>query len=162
MQHAPTMRDFIDSQIAAKRAALEELERKRLTVQAELRTYEEMRAHLDEEAPHEPPPKGPNGSKPGERTLSAIPHEMTEGWKKILVEIGRLGRSFDAADIVKAGDDVGVPMKMLNVRSQLYQWDKKDIITRVRKGKYKLAPKGLALVPKSEGSEAEASDPLTS
>ena len=87
---------------------------------------------------------------------------MTEGWKKILVELGRLSRSFDAADIIKAGDDVGVPMKMLNVRSQLYQWDKKDIITRVRKGKYKLAPKGLALFQKSEGSEAEAADPLTS
>ncbi len=156
------MRDFIDSQIAAKLAALEELERKKLTVQAELRTYQEMRVHLDAESSHEEKPKGPNGCKPGERMLSAIPHEMTEGWKKILVEIGRLGRSFDAADIVKAGDDVGVPMKMLNVRSQLYQWDKKDIITRVRKGKYKLAPKGLAVFQKSEGSEAEATDPLTS
>ena len=156
------MRDFIDSQIAAKRAALEELERKKLTVQAELRTYEEMLAHLNEEAPHESPSKAPNGSKPSERILPTIPHEMTEGWKKILVELGRLSRSFDAADIIKAGDDVGVPMKMLNVRSQLYQWDKKDIITRVRKGKYKLAPKGLALFQKSEGSEAEAADPLTS
>jgi hypothetical protein len=41
------MRDYIDSQIAARRATLEELERKKLTVEAELRTYEEMRAHLN-------------------------------------------------------------------------------------------------------------------
>ncbi len=155
------MRDFIDSQIAAKRAALEELERKKLTVQAELRTYEEMRAHLDGEAPHEPLSKGPNGSKPNFRPLPPIPHEMTEGWRKILVEICGLGRSFDAADIIQAGDTVGVPMKMLNVRSQLYQWDKKDIITRVRKGKYKLAPKGLALAQKNEDSESETSEPST-
>ena len=156
------MRDFIDSQIAAKRASLEELERRKLTIQAELRTYEEMRAHLNEETHHEEMPNGPNGYKPSPRTLSVIPHEMTEGWKKILVEIGGLGRSFGASDVINAGDNVGVPMKMLNVRSQLYQWDKKDIITRVRKGKYKLAPKGLALIQKSEGSEAEATDPLTS
>jgi hypothetical protein len=86
---------------------------------------------------------------------------MTEGWRKILVGIGGLGRSFGAADIMKTGDDVGVPMKMLNVRSQLYQWDKKDIITRVRTGRYKLAPKGLALIQKNEGSEVDASEPST-
>jgi hypothetical protein len=156
------MRDFIDSQIAAKRAALEELERKRLTVQAELRTYEEMRAHLSGETHHEEKPKGPNGSKPREQTLPGIPHEMTEGWRKILVGLGGLGRSFDATDIVKAGDDAGVSTKMPNVRGQIYQWDRKDIITRVRKGRYKLTTKGLSLIQKSEGSEAEAPDPLTS
>jgi hypothetical protein len=161
MLDEPAMRDFIDSQIAAKRAALDELERKKLTVQAELRTYEEMRAHLNEEVPHEQKPKGPNGSKLSERIPPAIPHEMTEGWKKILVELGRLGRSFDAADIVKVGDGAGVSIKMLNVRSQLYQWDRKTIITRVRKGRYKLTTKGLALIQKNEGSEASASDPLT-
>lgn len=154
------MRDFIDSQIAAKRAILEDIERKRLTVQAELRTYEEMLAHLVDASP--PPNAGPNGvssAKPVERGSSAIPSEMTAGWRKVLSKVDELGRSFGAADIVSAAEEVGQPAKMINARSQLYQWDKKDIITRVRKGKYRLAPKGVAAIRKNEGSEVETKEP---
>jgi hypothetical protein len=147
------MRDFIDSQIAAKRSILEELDRKRLTVEAELRTYEEMRAHLAQ--PSLLPDKKPNGAHPPKPANSAIPSEMTEGWRKILCKLDALGRSFGAADIVSAGDELGAPTKMLNARSQIYQWERKHIIARVRKGKYRLAQKGLETVKKTELSERE-------
>ena len=149
------MRDFIDSQIAAKRAALEELDRKRLTVETELRTYEEMLAHLAQPSPS--PDKKSNGAhQPKLGNVPAIPSEMTEGWRKILCKLDGLGRSFGAADIVNAGNEVGAPTKMLNARSQIYQWEKKHIIARVRKGKYRLAQKGLETVKKTEVSERDA------
>jgi hypothetical protein len=165
MAHAISllMRDFITSQIAIKRALLDDIERQKLTVRAELRTYEEMLAHLEEPTPDDLKPNGAGASpKPNERNASAIPSEMTEGWRKILCRIDALSRSFGAADIVRASEEGGAPTKMINARSQLYQWDKKDIITRVRKGKYRLAPKGIAMVRKIEGSEAEAKEPTES
>jgi hypothetical protein len=104
------MRDFIESQIAAKRAILEEIERKKLTVQAELRTYEEMLAHLEAAPIPNARPNGIYSAKPSERGASAIPSEMTAGWRKILTKVDELGRSFGAADIVTAAEEVGQPL----------------------------------------------------
>jgi hypothetical protein len=152
------MREYIDSQIAARRAKLQELDRQKLTVEAELHAYEEMLNHLD--IPRPAATKNGSGDV-HQRTprTSPIPSEMTPAWRKILCGVEELGHSFDAADIVKIGNSVGAPTKMLNARSQIYQWEKKDIIQRVRKGKYKVVTKGHDAIRKVEGSNAGALEP---
>ena len=153
------MRDFLDSQIAAKRAKLQELDRQRLTVEAELRAYEEMLGHIVPPAlVVKSKSNGQHTTKANERT-SMIPMEMTPGWRKILRGLEELGHAFGARDIVAVGDAVGVPTKIQNARGQIYQWDQKNIIQRVRKGKYKLDQKGYDTIRKIEGSDAQAPEP---
>jgi hypothetical protein len=158
------MRDFVDSQIASRQSRIGELQRQLEAledelhaVQGELRAYEEMRDHLPD-SPHKAKTNGSTPSKPAER-LSTIPSEMTPGWRKVLSKVGDGGRAFDAADIVQAAREFGVPAQMTNARSQLYQWQKRRLIARVRKGKYRLAPKGQDAIRKSEGSDAGTSEP---
>src|ERR1019366_5391313 len=121
------MREYIDSQIAARRAKLQDLDRQKLTVEAELHAYEEMLNHLEIPALPAATKNGPVDTYQRTARTSPIPSEMTPAWRKILGGIEELGRSFDAADIVKIGNSVGAPTKMLNARSQIYQWEKKDI-----------------------------------
>jgi hypothetical protein len=154
------MRPYIESRISSKRARLQELDREKLAVEAELRAYEDMLNHLES-------PASQNGKLVVEAVrsgrsvdrASSIPSEMTPSWRKILSALDGMGRSFDAAEIVKVADSVGEPTKMVNARSQLYQWEKKHIIQRVRKGRYKLAPKGQETVRKNEGPDAVTSGP---
>jgi hypothetical protein len=153
------MREYIDSQIAARRAKLQDLDRQKLTVEAELHVYEEMLNHLDIPLLPATTKNGPGDTYQHTSHMSPIPSEMTPAWRKILSGIEELGRSFDAADIVKIGNSVGAPTKMLNARSQIYQWEKKDIIQRVRKGKYKVVTKGHDAIRKVEGSNAGALEP---
>jgi hypothetical protein len=158
------MRDFIDSQIASRQSRigelqrqLEALENEMHAVQGELRAYGEMRDHLPD-SPHNAKAIDANPAKPVERP-STIPSEMTPGWRKVLCKVGEGGRTFDAADIVQAATEIGVPAQMTNARSQIYQWQKKRVIARVRKGKYRLAPKGQDAIRKAEGSGAGAPEP---
>jgi hypothetical protein len=151
------MRPHIESQISARRAALKDLDRQMLTIQAELRAYEEVLAHLDTQEPAQK--INSNAVQKAVERGSPIPTEMTPGWSKILIRINEQGRSFGAQDLVEAGESVGAPTKILNARSQLFQWEKKHLIARVKKGKYKLAPKGLETIRKIEGPNASASEP---
>ena len=150
------MRDFIEAQIAARRAKLQDIDRQRLTVDAELRTFEEMLEHLGVSIEH---PRV-NGVHPvPDRGASSVPAEITPGWRKILCGLEKLGRTFTAADIVTIGEDAGQTTKMSNARSQIYQWERKHIISRVRKGKYRLAAKGTELAQKAEDSDIHTSEP---
>lgn len=151
------MRDFLNSQIAARQDKLREIDRQKLTVESELRAYLDALMHLGS---HEASDEKLNGAacKQGDR-VSPIPTEMTPSWRKILCAVSELGRTFGAADILTIGEQVGEPTKMTNVRSQLYQWEKKHIIARVRKGKYRLAQKGIETIKKSEGPDESTSEP---
>jgi hypothetical protein len=150
------MREFVDSQIIAKRAIVEDFQRKLLAAQAELRAYEEMRGHLDD-APLKAKINGA-AAVVAERS-SAIPTEMTPGWRTVLCKVGDGGRTFGAGNVAAAAADAGVPAKMTNARSQIYQWQTKHIVTRVRKGKYRLTPKGQELIHKNEGPDAQTPEP---
>lgn len=155
------MRSYVESQIATRRAKLQDLDRQKLTVEAELRAYEEMARHLDEPASlAKPKLNGAMETPPANSgKSSSIPTEMTPAWRKILAGVEGLGRAFDAADILKVSADVGEPTKMDNARSQLYQWDQKSIVQRVRRGKYRLTPKGHEAIRKGRGSDASTPEP---
>jgi hypothetical protein len=154
------MRDYVESKITEGRAKVQDLRGKLLAAEGELRAYEDMLAHLPAV---ESPALSPNsahlnivGARVG---LSVIPSEMTGGWRSVLAKVGDGGKSFDAAAVAEAAAEFDVPSKMTNARSQLYQWQQKHIIARVRKGRYKLTPKGIEVAKKTEGSEAGAAEP---
>lgn len=156
------MRDYIESKVADGRKTVGELQRKLLTAEAELRAYEDMLAHLPA-AEAGPRASAPNGSRfvGLDRAIergSAIPSEMTAGWRAVLIQVGGRGQSFNAADIAIAASEQNVPAKMTNARSQLYQWQKKKMVVRVRKGQYRLTPKGTEAIKNIESSEAGASE----
>ncbi len=149
------MRDFIESQIIARRAKLLDIDRHKLTVEAELRTFEEMLKHID--IPPFQPEADRSHPKP-DRSASSVPAEMTPGWRKVLFGLEKLGRTFTAADIVAIGEGAGQTPKMSNARSQIYQWERKHIISRVRKGKYRVAAKGTEIIQKAEDPDAQTSE----
>jgi hypothetical protein len=157
------MRDYLESKVAETRQKVREFQRQLWGAEAELNAYEDMLAHLPT-ADSRTRPHNQNGARhPLDDILRqpGIPTEMTPGWRAVLTEVGESGKSFSASDIAHAAEVAGVPAKMTNARSQIYQWDRKHIITRVRAGRYRLTEKGIDLIKKIEGPEAVASEPST-
>jgi hypothetical protein len=133
------MRSYIDSQISELEAARDGLKRQALEVDARLRAFYDMREQLGDGKPV----AAINGHAPP--CDSAIPSEMTPQWRKILAKLNEDGHSFGAQEIVAASEAVGEPTKTPNARGQLFQWQKKKLIRRIRKGKYNLTPKGVEI-----------------
>src|ERR1700730_16877183 len=134
------MSTYIESQIASRRARLHELDRERLTVEAELRAYEDALRHL---------PAAETAETAGiSDELHTGSFQMTPGWLDTLRTLDVRGRSFKAQDMIAAGASVGFEIKSLNARSQLFQYQKKGIVKRVAAGKYTLTQKGRDMLQK--------------
>jgi hypothetical protein len=146
------MSTYIESQIALRRARLLELDRDRLTVEAELRAYEDAMRHLSGAETTETPALSPYHAEP-----HAGGFQMSPGWLNTLRAINGRGRSFDARDMIAAGAAFGFEIKTLNARSQLFQYNKKRIIKRVAPGKYAFTQKGRDMLQKKEDASAAAS-----
>lgn len=133
------MRPYIESQIVELKAKRDALKHEVLEVESRLRAFCDMREQLEG-------PKlraGANGATA--HNDSPIPSEMTPQWRKILSHLAESGHSFGAVEIVSASEAIGEPTKTTNARSQLYQWQQKKLIKRIRKGKYCLTPKGIEI-----------------
>ncbi len=146
------MSKYIESQIALRRARLLELDRDRLTVEAELRAYEDAMRHLSGTETAETPELSPYHAEP-----HAAGFQMSPGWINTLRAINGRGRSFDAQDMIAAGAEFGFEIKTLNARSQLFQYKKKGIIKRVALGKYALTQKGRDMLQKKVNASVSAS-----
>src|ERR1700730_6386902 len=129
------MSTYIESQIASRRARLHELDRERLTVEAELRAYEDALRHLP-------------AAETAEAELHTGSFQMTPAWLDTLRTLDVRGPSFKAHDMIAAGASVGFEIKTLNARSQLFQYQKKGIVKRVATGKYTLTQKGRDMLQK--------------
>src|SRR5580704_145605 len=94
--YACLMSTYIESQIALRRARLLELDRDRLTVEAERRAYADAMRHLSGAEP-----------APAQATHTAKLHsggfQMTLGWLDTLRTLDVRGRSFKAQDMIAAG-----------------------------------------------------------
>lgn len=158
------MRDYIKTQIAERRSREAGLEKELLTVRAERHAYEDMLRHLDanqeessanilsEQAKQVGPIRKP----------TATSFQMSGHWAKILRRLVDSGKSFGAADIVHAADQIGAPMKTPNARSQIAYYKKKKVIRRVQPGKYVLTDAGKEMLEKAEGSSAATPEPSKS
>jgi hypothetical protein len=152
------MKDYFTKKVSEGRDLVANLESQLIAARASLVAYEDALKHATGDAPPKPKGNGHAGAPHAERS-GAIPSEMTPGWRRVLRKVGDSEKSFDAADVVYACNIEGVPAKMTNARSQIYQWQVKHLIQRVRKGKYRLTPSGQEAVKKTEGPEAGATEP---
>jgi hypothetical protein len=150
--YARLMSTYIESQIALRRARLLELDRDRLTVEAELRAYEDAMRHLSGTETAETPTLSPYHTEPH----AGGGFQMSPGWFNTLRAINGRGRSFSAQDMIAAGAAFGFEIKTLNARSQLFQYNKKRIIKRVAPGKYAFTQKGRDMLQKKEDASAAA------
>jgi hypothetical protein len=149
------MSTYIESQIASRRTRLHELDRERLTVEAELRAYEDALRHLPVAETAETPAVSQAVSE-----LHSGSFQMTPAWLNTLRTLDVRGRSFKAHDMIAAGASVGFEIKTLNARSQLFQYQKKGIVKRVAAGKYTLTQKGRDMLQKKGSAAANGQDHL--
>lgn len=102
--------------------------------------------------------KAANAASPSPVIMAEIiPHDddqptrptsrMTPRWVSILSRIKMHGwRSFSAADVVSVSEELADPVSMNLVRSQVYQWVKRKMARKVRKGTYALTAKAIEVI----------------
>jgi hypothetical protein len=151
------MSEYLTSKVAESRTRVADLRNQLIAAEAELRAYEDALAHSS--AATSIKHKINDHTAPSIERPATIPSEMTPGWRKVLCRVSENGKSFDAADITEAASLEGVPAKMTNARSQIYQWQNKHLIQRVRKGKYRVTAAGQEVVKKAEAPGADAPEP---
>ena len=142
------MSTYIELQIALRRARLLELDRDRLTIEAELRAYEDALQHLSAAGTAETSAQ----AQATHAELHSGSFQMTRGWLDTLRTLDVRGRSFRAQDMIVAGASAGFEIKTLNARSQLFQYQKKGVVKRVATGKYTLTQKGRDMLQKKVSS----------
>ncbi|HEX4158340.1 MAG TPA: hypothetical protein VHY79_07675 [Rhizomicrobium sp.] len=143
------MSDYINQQIATRRARLAEIEgtwkdldSERTALRAEIRAYEDVLAHSEERAST---PRA-NGAHP-----ENIP-DASDGyyWNDLVARLGAEGAKFTTDDVARELKKLGKPIQRKSMRAKLYVLAKKKRIRRIKDGVYKL----LAEPPQDLGQVA--------
>jgi hypothetical protein len=153
------MRTYLETQIANRDRRIQELETEILTLRAERGVLAEALKHVEVEvvAEHPAPPVVVVQKKPA----TATSFQLSDHWAKILSTVSATGRSFDAADLINAGQAIGHVLTTPNVRSQVAYYHKKKVFRRVNKGKYVLTDVGKDMIKNAKGPDAPTPGPLS-
>ena len=148
------MRAYIEKQIAERRERLQGNERERLTLMAELRSYEDMLHRLiAEETGGQPDQQSPTTKSP------STAFGITEHWLHVLQSLETHGRSFNAADVIAAASEIDFTPSTANVRSQIAHYAKRGHIRRISRGRYAFTARGRERLREGEGSGDETPEP---
>lgn len=136
------MRDqvsYFKENIDQRRHRLQELDREKIAVSAELRVFEDMLLKFtQDEAPIEPV----KAVKASALAAGGSAFQMSKEWKAIFKALDTRGRQFDAADIILVGQSLGFTLTTPSVRSQFAHYTKRGYLRKVLRGKYSITPKG--------------------
>lgn len=147
------MEKYLQSQIEQRRQRLQQIERDRITVAAELRAYEDMLHQLGASEDEASSSHEPAGS-PEVRATPPTSFKMSTHWVKALRLLEAAGRSFSAGDMVKAAKGVGFDTSAANARSQIAHYQTRGYIRRTAHGRYALTPKGKEKLTNDESPDA--------
>ena len=153
------MRKYIESQIRDRREKLQKLDRDRLTLQAELRAYEDMLGHLADQGTSMVVTAGnlaSNKSDAHDAKGAALivgvgnlqagmaevqgagsirPLNLSPQWTGVLQELSQRDK-FTPADCLSVAQSRGINTNDVNVRSQLSIYVSKEILKRLGTGVY--------------------------
>jgi hypothetical protein len=150
------MIDPITDKIAAKRSELVDLERRLAEIErnaailrAEIAAYEDAKRlvgagvhanrNVRDRRRATAPPTGPGGSR-RQRAISAP-------WRSVLQKMAAVGhRPLDLDEIGRLATESGLDVTRSNVRSQMAQYTKREIVERVRAGRFRLTSKGQQII----------------
>jgi hypothetical protein len=143
ISYMTSMANYLESQVADRRKALIELDRRRIVLEAELRAYEDaLRHEFSAVSP------GPNGkheqaavelSQPEAVERIAAFDRLTDGWRKVLSTLSSR-EVFRSHDMHRVAHEQGMNTSMPNVRSQLTLLTQRGILRRVGPGEYTVEP----------------------
>ena len=137
------MASYIETQIAERRKALADLDRRRTVLEAELRAYEDVLTHelAQQTAQHE----RVNGADRADgadddegQTIRAAFDRLSGDWQKVVRTL-ILRQTFRANEMYDVGMKQGMAVTMPNVRSQLTLLTARGILRRVAAGEYAVA-----------------------
>jgi hypothetical protein len=138
------MTTYLESQVAERRKALSELDRRRIVLEAELRAYEDALRH-DLAATAAANSNGKTDqsalelNRPEDMERIATFNRLSDGWRKILSTL-RSRETFRSYDMHKVANEQGMDTSMPNVRSQLTLLTQRGILRRVGPGEYTVEP----------------------
>lgn len=140
------MNSYLESQVADRRKALADIDRRRIVLEAELRAYEDALRHEKgrTNGPH------PNGGSPQPSldlntpenvALVSAFNRLTDGWKAVLKTLSSR-ETFRSHDMLTTAHEQGMKTSLPNVRSQLTLFTQRGILRRVAEGEYSVDPIG--------------------
>ena len=138
------MKQYLESQIAERKAKIAEFERNILTAKAELSAFEDALTHLEEGSHVSADTNGDAEETPRKPTSSSF--QMSEHWLEILRRMDRLGHSFGAVEISETAAAVGKVTTIPNVRAQMAYYKRRKVIRRTAKGRYMLTDAGRQML----------------